>query len=188
MPLLFPSLLFAWIHQFKSYHTISPCSLSLNAYISHTSALLSFFPPSKLAPLALHTNIFLSFHFLTHFLLRPWVWGWNFRDTERVHYLLPASPETYWLSSLSSLGHLLLCGLPNVLPCHFDGSAGHGTISLMTWSQTLQSSLTKTLKLEGQLTCRGRKCGFCPEKNGNLKKLSNTGGHAAVHIVGHLPF
>lgn len=91
---------FAWIHQFKSNLTVSPCSLSLNAYIPQASALLLFSPNSKVVPLALHTNIFFSFHFLHRFLLCPWVWGWHFRDTERVHYLLPASPETSWLSLL----------------------------------------------------------------------------------------
>lgn len=62
---------FAWIHQFKSNLTVSPCSLSLNAYIPQASALLLFSPNSKVVPLALHTNIFFSFHFLHRFLLCP---------------------------------------------------------------------------------------------------------------------
>lgn len=72
--------------------------------------------------------------------------------TQREYIIFcPASPETSLLSLLSSSGNLLLCGLPDDLPCHFDGSVGQSTLLLMNRPQSQKSYLTKAkpLKVKG---------------------------------------
>lgn len=126
--------------------------------ISLKHLLSSFFLPTpKLFPLPC-TQIYFSLSiFYTVFFF-----ALEFEDgisgTQRG-YIIFCRPLQRLPGSLcfSSPDHPLLSSLPDVLPCHFDGSAGHRTISLMTWSQSQQSSLTKTHKLERLDVCRFEK-------------------------------
>lgn len=91
----------AWIHQCKSHLKISQHLLTCIFFCLFSFWVLFF------KDFVLFTNIFRPSHFRQHFLLCPWLWGWYFRETEWVHYLLPTSLETSWLSVLSSTDHLL---------------------------------------------------------------------------------
>lgn len=144
----------AWIHQFKSYLTISLCSFSLNAYILQASALPFFFsfPSLKLFPLpCTHISFSLS-------IFNPiFLFALEFKDGisgTRRGYIIFCRPL---LRLPASLCFLLLntshC-LVSPVPCHVTLMAVQDTVLsfLMTWSQTQQSSLTKTHKLDRQFT------------------------------------
>lgn len=115
----------AWIHQFKACLTISPCSFSLNAYIPQASALLSFFssPLPSCSPRPAHKYLSL-FPFSSPFSSLPLSLRMAFQG-HRKGTLSSAglSRDFLALFLLSSLHHLLLSSLPDVLPCHLDGTA-----------------------------------------------------------------
>lgn len=127
-----------------------PCSLSLNDYIPQASALLSS-PLQSCSSCPVHKYLSL-FSFSTPFSSLPLSLRMAFQGHRKGYIIfsrhLPRLPGSFCF--LPPPHHLVLSGLPDVLPCHLDASAQ--SISLMTRSQTQQPSLTKTEKLERPLT------------------------------------
>lgn len=115
----------AWIHQFKSYLNISPFSPLLKCLYPLSICLPFFFRPQKTFPLPC-TQISFSpsiFYPIFSFAL-------EFEDGisgTQKGYIIFCWPLLRLPGSLSAFFYWPPSPIPDVLPCHFDGSVGQST-------------------------------------------------------------